>query len=582
MSLLSENKARVILVSLLLTYILIWIIGNRGMLFDPMLQNDDVRTHIFAFHQYSDNSAFKTDPIAKEVMNMMTPGVEALYRLVVPLTNVPVATKVIQALCFIIILIPLFIVPRNKYAIFPMIVLLIFFVLHTPSLVERIVGGLQRSFAIPCIIIWISGALLSRRSIRIVAILIAGLTYPIIMGLLMVSELLFILVQIDWKCTGVVYPRLLLEMKFFLLLIFLCGLVLVPYMIHKRNAGPVTSLIEAQNEPAFGQEGRVQALPFPNPFPEAIAAFMSPINFHGGILALFKPLPNYIRFKFIINLFVFIMSFFVVSFLVWKKVIPVPKVALCLIFASIIMYALSRVFAFHLYWPKRYLQLGLPLAFITGIAEIVCQIKIYRFSLSSFWLAIFVIIISITFLGDGIEPRIGMTIDGRLNHQLFEFFQKTPLNTKILCHPYDGDDVPYWSGRPTTGGYETLQPWFIESWQRHKYFTEEVLRALYATKWSTVISFCHKYNITYIMINTDRYGPDFREKANMFEPFGSFLEALLSSINQNDLVITRVLQTNPVFYDKPFFVIDVNSLLSFANDNINKNDSSFLINDIGQ
>ena len=199
MRLLSENKAQVVLTLLLLSYILFWIVGNRAMLFDPMLQNDDVRTHVFAFHQYSDNSAFKTDPIAKDVMNMMTPGVQALYRLIVPLTNVPVAAKIVQGICFIIILIPLFIVPRNKYAIFPIIALLIFFVLHTPSLVERIAGGLQRSFAIPCMILWISGALLSRRPIRIAGILLGAFTYPIIMALLMVSEFLFVLVTIDWK-----------------------------------------------------------------------------------------------------------------------------------------------------------------------------------------------------------------------------------------------------------------------------------------------------------------------------------------------------------------------------------------------
>ena len=89
---------------------------------------------------------------------------------------------------------------------------------------------------------------------------------------------------------------------------------------------------------------------------------------------------------------------------------------------------------------------------------------------------------------------------------LFEFLRNTPSNTRIACHPYDGDDVPFRSGRPTTGEYETLQPWFVESWRRHKELIKEVLTALYAADLKALIAFYRKERITHLLLNTDRYG----------------------------------------------------------------------------
>ena len=47
-------------------YIVWWIIGNHEMLLNPLLQNDDVRTHIYIFHKYANNEAIAHDPIQIE------------------------------------------------------------------------------------------------------------------------------------------------------------------------------------------------------------------------------------------------------------------------------------------------------------------------------------------------------------------------------------------------------------------------------------------------------------------------------------------------------------------------------------
>jgi len=97
------DKGRLALFILFGIYTSWWIYGNRAMLFDPMFQNNDVRTHVYSFHKYAGNKAISNDPIANEVRNMMTTGIHGLYRIIVPLTNVQIAAKIVQGICFLII-----------------------------------------------------------------------------------------------------------------------------------------------------------------------------------------------------------------------------------------------------------------------------------------------------------------------------------------------------------------------------------------------------------------------------------------------------------------------------------------------
>jgi len=422
------------------------------------------------------------------------------------------------------------------------------------------VGGFQRNFAVPTIVIWIAGSYVGSRSARYLAILLGALTYPTAAALLMASEFLFILIDLNWKDRKVLQTKTKKEMKIYFALFLTCLIVLAPYMIMKRDAGPAHSFRKAQNEPAFGPNGRIRALPFPNPIRKMVKSFTEPfrpsghrlISSYGGLIS-----------EFYTSILTIGLLLITTVILIFKKAIPVPKVAICLIIASVCLYVLSRSFAFHLYWPRRYLEYGLPLACISAIAELLPKLKTSLFFLSKYWISCIVIACVLIFLGDGITHKLGVDLDGRKNAELFEFFRNTPYNTRIACHPYDGDDVPFWSGRPTTGGYETLQPWFVESWRRHKALTKEVLFSLYATDITTVISFCQKERITHLLLNTDRYGPNFHLNAMMFEPFGTILENLLSSVNHDDLVLNGAIKTNATFRDGPFVVVEVQNLFKF-------------------
>lgn len=560
-NIIKSDSGRAALLLMFTAYIVWWIIGNHAMLFDPALQNNDVRTHVYVFHKYSNNEAIAKDPVAVEIIKMVTPGIRGLYSILVPLVNLQSATKIVQGICFIIILLPFFLVFNRQKNNFVVALLLIFFTFHTQFLMMMTVGGFQRNFAVPTIVVWIVGSYIESRPTRYIAILIGALTYPPALALLMASEFLFIFINLNCKGKKTLKTRIKKEMKIYFALFFLCLMVLAPYMIMKRDAGPIYSFDEAQKESAFGPNGRIKALPFPNPVLKMINYFTEPLRPSGNtLISSYSALkPKFFRdlnLTFVTaGLLVLIMII-----LIFKRFIPLPKVAICLILASVCMYVLSRFFAFKLYWPRRYYEFGLPLAFISAVAELFPNLKIKLFSLSTYWASCILIACVLIFLGDGIKPKLGVDLDGRKNAKLFEFFRNTPSNTRIACHPYDGDDVPFWSGRPTTGGFETLQPWFVESWRRQKALTKEVLSALYATDINAVISFCHREGITHLLLNTDRYGPNFRSNALIFEPFGIFMENLLASVDNGDLVLNKAIENCVTFRDGPFVVVKVQSL----------------------
>ena len=529
------------------------------MLFDPMIQNNDVRMHSYSFHQYADNPTIAQDPIVKELRYLTTPGVNLLYRAIVPLSNVQVANKIVQGITLAVVLLSIIYFSSLSKDSLPSAALLMFLTLHTPSLMASIAGGMQRSFALPSMMLWITGAMAPRRLLRVVGIFIAALTYPVAMALLMAAEFYLIFAGVNWSDSAQRRKQIVLGVKRYSAVLLGCLVLLGPRLSVMIEAGPIHSVHEALQEPAFGPEGRIKVPPFSNPISKMTRRFVSPLVAAGRTVFLRFEVKNTELFTLILVL--------AISFCVWRKILPVPKVALCLIAASLSMYLVARVFAFDLYLPKRYYQYGLPLACITAFSEIMHQmtgLKLRSYHVPKHFVVSAVVVTLLAIGGNGIQPRLGSYLDGRTHFALFEYFKSTPLNSRIAAHPYDGDDVPYWSGRPTTGGYESLQPWYIDSWRRQKAFTKELLGALYATDWETLISFCRKHNITHLLLRTDRYGNDFRSKATLFQPFGSFLQRILSPIELNDLVITKVIESEPVFRDGSFVVIEVESLLSHA------------------
>jgi hypothetical protein len=164
------------------------------------------------------------------------------------------------------------------------------------------------------------------------------------------------------------------------------------------------------------------------------------------------------------------------------------------------------------------------------------------------------------FSGSGITSGVGTDIDRRENEELYDFVGTLPLDVRIACHPMDGSDLPYWTGRAATYSFETLQPWFVERWKSQNAQTEDTLRALYAVQNEEILSFCEKYRVTHFLLRTSRYSRGFKKRAHLFEPFGSFVKSLLEPVRWKDLVFARVPRRAIVFRAGDFVLVDADRL----------------------
>src|SRR5436190_925283 len=72
-------------------------------------------------------------------------------------------------------------------------VLLVFLMIHTPFVINRIAGGFSRNFGFPCFALWIAGALGGSDWVRYAAVVLGAAGYPPIGGILLGAEGVFLL-----------------------------------------------------------------------------------------------------------------------------------------------------------------------------------------------------------------------------------------------------------------------------------------------------------------------------------------------------------------------------------------------------
>jgi hypothetical protein len=544
-------SAVIVLWGAFLVYFVSWVHGNAGLLFDPLLQNDDARTGVFPFHRWGPEHALVNDPIANDMLAFVPPFVRLLYRVFVPLTNLFVAVKLVQGVAIAILLAAGWVLLRSRRGGLAVALLLVFMVLHSWFPVNRIAGGFPRSFAFPCFALWIAGAIAGSERARAASVILGAATYPSALSLLFAAEGLFIFRDGFRK---VVLGRL----KRYVVLLVAAFLVALPAMPSK-SAGHLTNLEQAEKEPAFGRAGRLPQLPFPEPTVELSNYLVEPFRDPGAA----QPKTYAARYRSYgyAGPVLLIVGLMLLGF---TRLTARPHAALAFFAGTTIIYALASAVAFQLYSPERYSHYGMT---ATSIALVVSAIGLVavrvrrprRAAIRGLAVAAFIPLFCLL-AGNGILVKNGMTIDGRQHADLFAFVRTLPVDVRIASHPYDGDDVPLWTGRAMMGGYETLQPWLYEPWQREKARAEDTLRAMYATDRETLLSYCAKNGVTHLLVRRDRYGTDFVRRASVFEPIGSFVEKLLAKVPREKLLLADPPADAVVWSGGGFQVIEVKRL----------------------
>lgn len=544
----------VLLLGVFACFLAEWLDVNWPTLTDWRLQTDDARTTLFPFHRYGPEHALVGDPIAEEMLGFAPHVIRFLYWVLVPMADVFVAAKIVQALAFGIMVYAGVEVARSKRAGLAGGVLLLFLLLHDWFVVNRVAGGLPRSFGFSAFALWLAGVATNRRKLRFAGPILAALTYPSVMNMLLAAEGL-LAVRRFWKIDWRVALR---RLKRYGILVGVCFACALPAVVGGDERGPIHTLAEAENEPAFGRRGRLAILPFADPqvvFPEA---FLDSFKQRGE-----SPVPalkDWFQKDYERNGAVLLGLF---ALFVFTRRAPIPGPAVALTLGSIAVYVASRVVAFRLYSPERYYSFGMRMAAIALVFGCVVHAfyrrREWRGALRNY-VALAAMVAIWSSAGSGQFARNGQEIDARADRDLYRFVSTLPKDVRIAGHILDTDGIPLWSARATTGGYETLQPWFKTSWERQKERTRDTLRALYSTEEDRVLAFAEKYQVTHLLLNRRRYGGDFRARARSFEPFSRDTTRMLADVEEQELVLGSVPRAAVVFRGQRYSLISVEKL----------------------
>lgn len=534
-----------------LTFAVFWVQAHAGFLADVGLQQDDTRI-FFPYLGLTEPGLFKGDPVAAEVGVFVTPGVGAIYRILTPMVGLYVATKIIQLLCLGILAAAGIILIRSRRVGLAAGLLLLFLLLHTPYVPSRIAGGLPRGFAFPLFALWCAGALARSERTRFTGALVAAITYPPAMAMIVAAEGVF----------GLLGPRSAVVgwLKRYGLLVIVCLVAGLAYSSAGADTGPIHTLAQARHEPAFGPEGRLRVLPFQEPVPFVAWAFSSPYLPAGRALA-----GSLSAITEMMGSTTAVMIVTALLALVAMRLTSAPRAAFAFFCAAVAMYGLARILAFRLYSPIRFAEYGMPVAAILlGTAAVGLMLPRLRprgLRAAARNACACVFIVGICLLnGDGMMVNNGMTVERYSHADLYEAIGALPVNSRIACHPREADNVAYWGGRAATDGYETLTVWFTEAWRRQRARTQDTLLALYATDPAAVLDYCDRYGVTHFLIRTDRYEPDPRRGAAVFEPLTGYITDYLERVNPNDLLLPHAPDSAIVFDAGPFRLIDVAEL----------------------
>lgn len=543
------------LLAVLAAYGRVWLEFNTPMLTDVDLQSDDARTAVFPFHRYASDPALQDDPIAQEMLSFVPPGVWLLYRVLVPFTDVFIAPKIVQGLAYLVVLIAGWILWRSRRTGLGAGVLLVFFVCHDWYAIERIAGGLGRAFGFPCFALWLAGVLAHNRRARFAAPALAALTYPSAMVLLFAAEGLYVVRGLFGQPRAVVLRRLLRYAK----LVAVCVLLVLPSALGSEERGPVHSLEQARLEPAFTRAGRLWILPFAEPTKVFLPTYIDQLMPRGD-----SPVPELKR-AYEANAEVWATTFIALLILVgFLRLGPRPAPAVAFTCGAVILYLLSCVLAFQLYSPERYYSYGMrmaAIALLVGVpARLLCMLPRRPRAIANNFIAAGLILLVWFCAGHGQKAPSGMFISAARDRSLHEFVRTLPKDVRIASHPMDGDGIPYFGARATMGTFETLQPWFVDSWRRQKQRTEATLRALYATERKDVLSYAKERNVTHILLNRQRYRSNFVARSASFQPFTAYARAILAQRRLKDLVLADVPDSAIVFRDNQWQLVSVAKL----------------------
>lgn len=509
-----KNRSDILLVTGLAAIIFFY--AHLPALMNPYVINDDVRQQIFWMQQWQDPTLFQDDLLADYARLYVPWGVQGLYWLASLIINPLLFSKLLPAFLFVLLSATLyqigFLTEDRRLGWFAVSAFWLM-----PFFLDNLSGGLARAFAAPLLALfwcfWLSG---NSRGMAL-TMLLQALFIPYIFPVCASSVIIAWILEKTRQGDPPPFPASAANLA---CLALAAGLIaLYYYRLTWSGFGPMVSAADMVNRPEFTSPGRLHIVPLYSLPWEIIRLwdFIAPFRELGDVIGAL-----------VCGLLV-LGAFCGAWNIPWRSVLPRLQPVWCLGLASLLWYALARLFLLKLFIPNRYLIYTGSLFLCVGLAHCFHALtkNLFRSRLVPMvTLALVLVLSALRLHGVGL-------IDYSTGSSLYVALSKIPKEALVAGHPNVMDNAPTFAQRRAFITFELAQPWFKGYWRQLRPRLEDFFAAYYAAEPEAVWAFCRKYRISHLVVDERHFTPAFLnhrphslDHRPFFAPFDKYIRNL--------------------------------------------------------
>ena len=533
----------------------IGIYGQLPAFTNPYVLVDDFRQHLYWMRQFRDSALFQDDLLTEYAKHYQPWGFIFLYYVLSPIADPLVISKVLPLALFVLSSFYLFKLVRHiagGYAGF--LASLIF--MTTFTYLDRISGGLPRSFGFPLLIIFLYYLTKKEYLKSSLLLVLQCLFYP---TLFFISALTYLFMWIKVR-----HRKIRLDHSFPKAIFFILGVLLGASLLYGKHLLTPHSLIgnlvtreQMVNHPEYYESGRYPVFPTA-PLPQEIGRNIRRGLFTSRLLRK-NPVVDTLRaakLRNVISIVLVLFFFFVLG----RMKLYFPQELFALFLASVAMYQISDLFLLKLFIPRRYLEYSIPLLSLIAFAMMVGggigKIKRVRLR-RSLQIAGIVLVALLNF---DIDAK-AMFVDLSSYADLYRYLGTLSRETVIAAPPELADGIPTFSRRKVFIQYELSHPFFDRYWEVVKKRTSDFFDAYYSKNLSSLYQFCQENKIEYLVVDKKHFTEEYLTSGKIyFEPFNTSLKKMIGK--RRDFALSRIPEKDKLFAKGDLFVIPKESLKS--------------------
>jgi hypothetical protein len=565
----STARSRVVLVTVVLVLAALFgpgLLARIRLLSQTFILSGDARIWMPPFLRYTSRASSQGDYITNYMLALTPAGFRGLMTPLATLFNPTAVGKVLSIALLIPLLTGFALGGRRLLGRWGMLAT-VALALSSSMFIERMAGGVARSFAYPVLALSAFALITGRIRWLCVLTVVGAAFYPVsaVAPGIALFLVLFLYPAVDrGEASGWSVRK---RAVFLVAAAGLGAALLLPQMLVSKTYGPALRPADETAYPEIGPEGRLEA-PSRAPFPNVLTALHTQASraLRGSGDPLLRRIPgfSYRDSKPSIVLGWLLLAVTVVgTALRVSRSVEVRRL-LALLAGAVIGYVAAVLLAPNLFLPSRHVSYPVPvlMMFLLPLAgaELAERAARWRRREPPAWAGVTGLtattLLCFATLGGRGSATLGLQ-DERAVAPLAEFVSTLPSGSLIAGWPDDTmDDLPYFTGRPALMNYECHQVF-------HRGFTDEMRKrfaavstAYLARDSGPLFDLRDQQHVTHMVVDR-RY---LREAPRYFAPFRASVAALWPAADPSSLELVRQLPTASVFQSERYAVLDLSRL----------------------